>query len=151
MSLLPASKNRLLVCEFLILLAIGLIIGVLFGSFEKQISSESAITFLTLVADISTTILSIFFAAALLLVGRSKDAIHRVMSKKDFVAGSFLFTLTIFYSLINILTMETNTTMDLRSFDSFMLVGFPLTLMVFSIVVVSFFLWKLALDQHKTN
>ena len=149
MSLLPNSKTKLLIYEFLTLLVIGLVIGMLFGAFGKPIASETAVTFLTLIAEISATVLSIFFAAALLLVGRSELAIRRIMSIKDFVAGSFLFTVAILHSLISILCIETGVVIDLRTNEALILVIFPLMWMIFSIVVVSFFLWKLALNESQ--
>jgi hypothetical protein len=151
MSLLPKSKSRLLIYEFLTLLAIGLTIGILFSTFGKPVTAETAVTFLTSIAEISATIFSLFFAAALLLVGRSESAILRVMSKKDFVAGSFLFTLAILHSLISILTIEAGAIIDLRTFDALVLVIFPLMWMIYSIVVVSFFLWKLALHENEQS
>ena len=149
MSGLPKSRSRLLICEFLTLLAVGLIMGMMFSAFGKPIAAETAVTFLTSIAEISATIFSIFFAAALLLVGRSQSVIFRILSKRDFVAGSFLFTLAILHSLISILTIEQGTVIDLSSFDALILVIFPLMWMIYSIVVVSFFLWKLALNENE--
>ena len=151
MSSLQNTKNRLLIYEFLTLFAIGLIIGVMSNAFGKPVAAETAVTFLSLITEISATTLSLFFAAALLLVGRSQSAIRRIMSKKDFAAGAFLFTLAILHSLLSILTIETDAIIDLRTFDALVLVIFPLMWMIFSIVVVSFFLWKLALNDSKPD
>ena len=151
MSSLTNPKTRLVICEFLTLFVIGLVIGIMFNAFGKSVASETAVAFLTSIAEISATILSIFFAAALLLVGRSPSAIRRIMSKKDFAAGAFLFTLAILHSLISILTIETDAVIDLRTYDALVLVVFPLMSMIFSLVVVSFFLWKLALNDSKPD
>jgi hypothetical protein len=58
-------------------------------------------------------------------------------------------SLAILHSLISILTIETDAVIDLRTFDALVLVVFPLMWIIYSLVVVSFFLWKLALNDSE--
>jgi hypothetical protein len=151
MSSQSKSGKRLIVYEFFTLLALGLLTGIIFGVFGKTIPAETALTFLSSIAEISATMLSIFFAAALLLIGRSVESIREVISKSDFVAGSVLFTSAILHSLISILSIEGGTFIDLRTYDAALLVVMPLNWMIFAIVVVCFFIWKLMFMEPKPD
>jgi hypothetical protein len=151
MSSKSKPKQKLIVYEFLILLALGLLTGTVFGVFGKSIAAETALTFLGAITDISATMLSIFFAAALLLMGRSQETIRKLMSKSDFIAGTVLFTSAILHSLISILAIEPDVLIDLRTFDATFLVVMPLNWMIFAIVVVCFFIWKLMFTEPQTD
>jgi len=129
--------------ELIILLLIGFIIGTIFQIFGKPIDPASALSFLSTIAEISATILSIFSAASLFMMELSPGAIRRVMSKGDFVASFLLFTLAIIHSLASILTIEKDTPVDLRTFNGHILIFLPLMWMISAIIIVGFFIWKL--------
>lgn len=151
MSPKSTSGKRLIIYEFFTLLALGLLTGTIFGVFGKPIPAETALTFLSSITDISATMLSIFFAAALLLIGRSQESIRQVISKRDFIAGSGLFTSAILHSLISILSIEAGTLIDLRTFDAALLVVMPINWMIFAIVVVCFFIWKMMFQEPQPD
>jgi hypothetical protein len=73
------------------------------------------------------------------------------MTKGDFLSGSFLFTLAILHSLISILTIEPDTLIDLRTQNADFLVIMPLMWMIFAIIVVGFFIWRLMSKEPQTS
>jgi len=137
------AKKELLSYEFITLFLIGFTIGAVFHIFGKPINAESALAFLSSIAEISAAILGIFSAAALILIERSPKAIRKVMPKGDFVSAFILFTLAILHSLASILTVEKDTFIDLRTFHGDILIFLPLIWMTSAIIIVGFFIWKL--------
>ena len=110
--------------------------------FGKPVSAESALAFLSSIANISAAILGIFSAAALFLMERSPIAIRKVMPKGDFVSAFVQFTLAILHSLVGILAIEKDTPVDLRTFSGDVLIFSPFMWMTSAIVIVGFFIWK---------
>jgi hypothetical protein len=137
--------------EIIALSLIGLTIGTSFHLFGKPISAESALAFLSSIANISAAILGIFSAAALFLMERSPIAVRRVMPKGDFVSAFVLFALAILHSLASILTIDKDTSVDLRTSSGDILIFLPLMWMTSAIVIVGFFIWKLSLEEPKES
>jgi len=137
--------------EIIVLSLIGFTIGTSFHIFGKPISAESALAFLSSIAEISSAILGIFSAAALFLMERSPVAIRKVMRKGDFVSAFVLFTLAILHSLASILIIEKDSLIDLRTSSGDILIFLPLMWMTSAIIIVGFFIWKLTLEEPKEN
>ena len=122
---------------------IGIVVGTFIITFGRSINPTFAMGFLSTIAQISATLLGIFYAAFLFLIGLNKEDIRNVMDKGDFIASFLLFTIAIVHSLISILVMEPDQPIALGTpLGSFMILA-PLFWMIAAILMIGIFLWHL--------
>lgn len=120
------------------------------GFFAGSIDSESALRFLSAISKISATLLGMFIAGFLFLLGRLPPRVTtKIVSKYDFVASFLLFTIAVLHSLTSMLTIKQNTSVDFLSPVGFLLYFGPLCWMIGGIVLVALFTWKLYINRSE--
>ena len=132
---------------FLLVLSVLLLVRLLGGS----VDAKSALSFLNVIAKISATLLGMFSAGFLFLLGTlSPRDIREIMSKSDFAASFLLFSVAILHSLMSMLTIDQDTTVNFLTLENVILYFLPFWWMIAGILVLAFFVWKLYVKRLET-
>ena len=94
-------------------------------------------------AKISATLLAIYSSDFLFLLGTDKVGVRQVTSRNAFAVSFFLFALAILHSLVSMLFIDPNGTIDLRLVGNYVIVLMPVFWMFGAILMIAGLIWVL--------
>ena len=131
---------------FFVMLAVMGVATFLISFVVRNVDSNSLLGFMSVIAKISATFLGMFIAGFLFLLGSSTD-VREAVSIGDLIASFVLFSLAILHSLISMLTIIRDTSVDLLVPTSWILYIAPLCWMIGAIFVLSILVWNLYVEK----
>lgn len=121
----------------------GILLGLTVYLFSKEVSAVFALEYLSAIAQINATILSVFFGVFIVVIGLSKKEIISIMDKSDLIASFLCFFFSIVFSLINILNLPENTIINIGSVDGYLLIIVPIFWLIVGLTFVGMLVWNL--------